>query len=483
MKEPVIHLEKKSVRKTVILIFWIIIWQLMAVMIDNSILFTGPLEVIKELVNRMWDIDFYQTIGMSLMRITGGFLLGFLGGILFGVIGFFISLIHELLSPVISLLKSIPIASFVVLLLIWTGSENLAVFVAFLVVFPNAYLHTRMGLKSTDIKLLEMADVFQLSFPKRLHFLYKPAMMPFLISCMEIAVGMSFKSGVAAEVIGTPKFSFGEKLYMSKIQLNTPGIFAWTIVIILASFVMEKGFLVLFRRYEKRPLIPNRIYTKKRKNKSKRIEKRKNLPDRNQNIQIENLSKLYHDKIVFRKVNLTLERGKTYCIMGPSGCGKTTFLHVLLGIEKPDSGKMKGVNRQDVSAVFQEPRLLEEYTALENAFLFGTLSNENGHDLEEFEKIIPGDAANKLAKELSGGMQKRVAILRAMASSASVIILDEPFTGLDEVTRKKTAEYILEKKGSRTILVSTHSLEDVWLLKGEIIDGNKSGFNWNNGGK
>jgi len=224
MKKPVIRLERKSVRIWAILLFWLIIWQLLSVMIDNSILFTGPLEVIKELVSRMKDVDFYQTIGMSLMRITGGFLLGFIGGILIGVVGFFIPIIHELFAPVISLLKSIPIASFVVLLLIWTGSEKLAVFVAFLVVFPNAYMNTRMGLKNTDVKLLEMADVFQLSFPKRLHFLYKPAMMPFLISCMEIAVGMSFKSGVAAEVIGTPEFSFGEKLYMAKIQLNTPGI-------------------------------------------------------------------------------------------------------------------------------------------------------------------------------------------------------------------------------------------------------------------
>jgi len=254
-------------------------------------------------------------------------------------------------------------------------------------------------------------------------------------------------------------------------------------VIILASFLMEKGFLLLFRRYEKRPLVPDWIYTEKRKNKRKRFDKRKNLPDRDQNIEIENLSKLYQDKVVFRKVNLTLERGKTYCIMGPSGCGKTTFLHVLLGIEKPDSGKIKGLNRQDVSAVFQEPRLLEEYTALENAFLFGTFSGGIRQDLEEFERILPGDAAKKLVRELSGGMQRRVAILRAMASSASVIVLDEPFAGLDEVNRKRTAEYILEKKGTRTIVVSTHSLEDVWLLKGEIIDGNKSGFNWNNGGK
>jgi NitT/TauT family transport system ATP-binding protein len=169
--------------------------------------------------------------------------------------------------------------------------------------------------------------------------------------------------------------------------------------------------------------------------------------------------------------------------MGPSGCGKTTFFQLLLGLLKPDDGTIKGVKKHQVSAVFQEPRLLEECSAMENAFLFGTLSRGKEFEIQEFQKLLPMDAANQSAKELSGGMQRRVAIIRAMAANAAVIILDEPFSGLDEETKKKTAAYILERKENRTLIVSTHNKEDVFLLKGEIIDGNKSGFNWNHGGK
>jgi NitT/TauT family transport system ATP-binding protein len=215
----------------------------------------------------------------------------------------------------------------------------------------------------------------------------------------------------------------------------------------------------------------------------KKKKRNKNLQINNADIKIENLSKEYHNNTIFKQANLTLEAGKTYCIMGPSGCGKTTLLHILLGLVKPEQGRINGITKQEVSAVFQEPRLLNEYTAIENAFLFGMYSKGYTLDLQEFKKILPEDAASKLVKELSGGMQRRVAIIRAMVADSALIVLDEPFSGLDEETKKKTADYILEKKGTRTLIVSTHSLEDAALLKGEILDGNKSGFDWNNGGR
>jgi ABC-type nitrate/sulfonate/bicarbonate transport system ATPase subunit/ABC-type nitrate/sulfonate/bicarbonate transport system permease component len=483
MKISVMKSEHNSIRKGIILLFWLLLWQFLSIIIDNSILFTGPLEVMQELISDVQHIDFYKTIAMSLARITGGFVLGFASGLFLGVVGFFYPLIDEILAPFLSLMKSIPIASFVVLLLIWIGSNNLAVFISILVVLPNSYLHTRMGLHNTDKKLLEMADVFQMSFPKKFHYLYKPALIPFLISCIEISVGMSFKSGVAAEVIGTPKFSFGEKLYMSKIHLNTPGIFAWTIVILLASFGIEKGVLFLLKKYSTPVFLAKYWWGKNNKRNKCKKNRCKKMQTSYSSIQIENLSKKYLEKEIFHHVNLILEKGKTYCLMGPSGCGKTTFLQILLGLVTAEEGSIKGIRKQAVACVFQEPRLLEEYSGLDNAFLFGTFSKGDFLDKEEFCKILPPDAADKLAKELSGGMQRRVAILRAMVSDAEIIMLDEPFAGLDSITKEITANYILEKKGNRTLIISTHNLEDVSLLEGELIDGNKSGFNWNYGGK
>ena len=146
------------------------------------------------------------------------------------------------------LIKSIPVASFVILALIWIGSENLSVLISFLVVFPMIYINTIAGLKSTDKKLLEMAQVFSLNLPRRIRFIYLPALMPYLISGCRIALGMSWKSGIAAEVIGVPGRTIGEKLYLSKIYLATSDVFAWTIVIILISAAFEKAFLWLLEQ-------------------------------------------------------------------------------------------------------------------------------------------------------------------------------------------------------------------------------------------
>lgn len=468
-------MKKQTIRKVIIFLFWLLVWQAAAMMIHNSILLAGPYQVLKELFTGLQKADFYKTVLMSLIRITGGFLLGLFTGMLLGILAFFQSMIEEILSPVIALLKAIPIASFVVLLLIWTGSKYLAVYISVLVVFPNVYLHTIAGLKNADVKLLEMTKVFQLSFAKKFSYLYVPAMLPFLVSCIEISIGMSFKSGVAAEVIGTPEFSFGERLYMAKIQLNTAGVFAWTIVVIIVSYGIEKGVLYLLSKWKQKHIFQSR----KRRYHAKKKEVLVN--DSMEDIEIKGLTKSYQEKNLFNQLDLRLKKGKVYCLMGPSGCGKTTFLHILLGLIKPDSGMVMGVEKERIVAVFQESRLFEEFKAIDNAFLFGTLSKGNEWEWEEFRRLLPIDALDKPTKELSGGMQRRVAILRAMNAKASVIVMDEPFSGLDEEMKRKTAAYILERKGNKTLIISTHNKEDVELLKGEIIDGNESSFNWNYG--
>lgn len=189
--------------------------------------------------------EFWISIGHSFGKITLGFAAAFAAGIFFGSLAFRFRLLQELLEPLMLLAKSIPVASFVILALIWIGSSGLSVFISFLVVFPILYVNTIAGLESTDPKLREMALVFHVSLPRRIRFIYLPALMPYLISSCKIALGMSWKSGIAAEVIGVPSHTIGENLYMAKIYLATPDIFAWTIVIILVSALFEKFFLQL----------------------------------------------------------------------------------------------------------------------------------------------------------------------------------------------------------------------------------------------
>lgn len=470
--------KKEQIRKFAIFLFWIVLWQGVTLLIQNEVLLAGPLTVLKELIKELKEIDFYKSVVFSFVRIMTGFFLGLGSGILLGAISFFYPFIKELMAPIVTLLKTIPIASFVVLLLIWAGSKNLSIYISFLVVFPNVYLNTIMGFLNADKKIIEMAQVFQLSSGRKLFFIYLPSLLPFLISSIEVSVGMSFKSGVAAEVIGTPQFSFGEKLYMSKIHLNTAGVFAWTFVIILVSYLMEKLVLYLIKKASK---IPGRTYYWKKRMKKCDELQTKEKEFLTKEIQIKDLSKAYEGKNVLDHINLSLKRGGVYCLMGPSGGGKTTFFHILLGLIQPDKGEIIGINTGEICAVFQEPRLFEEYDAMKNAFLFGSLSKGLEWEEKELQLLLPPESRHKASKELSIGMQRRVAILRAMNCDAPLVVMDEPFAGLDEKTKEITATYILEKKGDKTLLVSTHNINDVNLLKGDLIDGNKSGFDWDNG--
>lgn len=228
-----------------IILFWIAVWQTAAIVIQNDIVFAGPADVVRSLSHLLPSKDFWLSISQSFGKITIGFASAFAAGIFLGSLAFRFSLLRELLEPLMLLAKSIPVASFVILALIWIGSKNLSVFISFMVVFPILYINTIAGLENADPKLKEMAQVFSVSLPRRIRFIYLPALMPYLISSCKIALGMSWKSGIAAEVIGVPTHTIGENLYMAKIYLATPDVFAWTIVIIFVSALFEKIFLKL----------------------------------------------------------------------------------------------------------------------------------------------------------------------------------------------------------------------------------------------
>lgn len=246
--------KNRWLRKISIVGFWLIIWQLISIAVDNSIIIVGPVTMLQALLTQISTADFWITIGHTFGKISLGFLTAFFLGILTGSMAYGFFWFQELLEPIVLLMKSIPVASFVILALIWAGSSHLSVLISFLMVFPVIYINTIAGLQSTDTKLLEMAQVFRIPVWKRIHYIYCPALIPYLISGCKSALGMSWKSGIAAEVIGVPEFSIGEKLYMSKIYLDTADLFAWTFVIILISIIFEKTFLLILKQFHKEQL-------------------------------------------------------------------------------------------------------------------------------------------------------------------------------------------------------------------------------------
>ena len=176
-------------------------------------------------------------------------------------------------------------------------------------------------------------------------------------------------------------------------------------------------------------------------------------------IVIEHLSKKYGEKKVLEDLNLVLEAGKTYTMAGPSGCGKTTFLRILMGLEKADSGTITGVPGK-ISAVFQENRLSESFSALDNVMLVMNSENKKETAAELLHALGLTDNLTKPVKTFSGGMKRRVALARALAADYDLLILDEPFTGLDAQNRELAIKVIEEYTKNRTVLLVSHDIID-----------------------
>lgn len=235
-------------KKLFIIAFWLFVWQISASMINNRILLVSPLDTLRSLSSLIVTLNFWGSIWFSFARISLGFFIAFLIGLFTGTMAYWKPIIDDFLAPPIHFMKSIPVASFVILALIWTGSENLSVFISFIVVYPMIHVNTLAGLQSADPRLLEMAKVFRVPIWRQAMSIYRVALYPYLASAMKTALGMGFKSGIAAEVIGVPEGSIGEGLYMSKIYLSTAELFAWTAVIICVSVLFEKSFLFLLKK-------------------------------------------------------------------------------------------------------------------------------------------------------------------------------------------------------------------------------------------
>ncbi len=187
-------------------------------------------------------------------------------------------------------------------------------------------------------------------------------------------------------------------------------------------------------------------------------------------IALKGVRKAYGDKTVLDGVTLTLEAGRTYCLMAPSGSGKTTLLRVLLGLEGIDGGSIEGVGRGRVAMMFQEDRLCEVLTAVENVALVLPRDVRRADVRALLEEILPPDCMEKPVMQLSGGMRRRVSLVRAMAFPSDAVVLDEPFTGLDAGTRRTVIDFVLRHRAGRTLLVATHGQDDARLLGADTID-------------
>lgn len=238
----------KYITTILVILFWLLVWQACSKLIASHILFASPIRVLEALLLLIRSRDFWSAILFSTQRIAAGFFLALSGGIVLALVSACFRLFRILITPIIRLMKAVPVVSFVILALLWIRSQNLSVLISFVMVLPVIYTNVLQGIDGTDKKLLEMASVFRMPLLRKIRYIYLPAVLPSLVSAASVSLGFCWKSGIAAEVIGLPTGSIGERLYEAKLYLMTGELFAWTAVIVLISVIFEKLVMFIIRK-------------------------------------------------------------------------------------------------------------------------------------------------------------------------------------------------------------------------------------------
>ncbi len=233
-------MKNKFIRTSLIILIWLVIWQVLALVVNNSVLLSGPVDTVRALIELGSASSFYISVGITTGKILLGFLAGMITGSVLSVFSYKVNTVKEFLSPFVSVVKSIPVVSFIIIALIWAGSSNVTMIVSSVIAFPIFYKNLLEGLQVTDPKMLELAGVYQMKTGKKIRYIYLPSISSHIKSAVSLAIGMAFRGGITAEVVGQPLRSIGNGLYRSKINLATSEMLAWTLVAVLAAFLVER---------------------------------------------------------------------------------------------------------------------------------------------------------------------------------------------------------------------------------------------------
>lgn len=240
---------KNKIQTAIALLFWLVVWQLASIAVGYSFLLSSPLTVLKALFAFFSERAFWLSVLGSLTRIGSGFLLGVSCGIFLAMVAAKLQIIKILLSPFMLTIKSIPVASFTVLAILWLkNSSNLAVLMSFMMVLPLIYTSVLNGISLRDAKLAQMAKVFKIPPIRKIIYIDICQVLPHFVASCSVALGLCWKSGVAAEVIGITQNSIGGEIYNAKLLFSTQDVLAWTIVIIAISFAFEKIFMAILKQ-------------------------------------------------------------------------------------------------------------------------------------------------------------------------------------------------------------------------------------------
>lgn len=223
--------------------FWVALWQAAYRLVGHDLLLVSPWAVCRRIAELCGTRAFWQTVFGSLGRILLGFLCAVAVGSLIALLTARFEALYMFFSLPMGIIKATPVASFVILALVWISGRYLSIFVSFLMVLPLIWRNVHDGLLSADPGLLEMARVYRLTPGRTLRAIILPAVLPHFLAAVRVGAGFAWKAGVAGEVIAIPRSAIGTELYHAKVYLETTDLFAWTVVIILLSVLLERGMV------------------------------------------------------------------------------------------------------------------------------------------------------------------------------------------------------------------------------------------------
>ena len=427
--------------------FWLAAWMLVAALVAQPLILPGPGAVVVALLRLVCDTGTWAILAGSGARILGGLALAAVcGGVLAGVSSRSRAF-ARLVAPALSFVKATPVACVVVLLLIWLGSARVSIAAVFLMALPGVYFSLAEGLAQVDRPLEQMFRMHGVRGWRLFCAHTWREVLPFVLSCARAVIGMGWKAGVAAELIGMAVGTVGERIYQAKLLIETADLLAWTVLVVAASWACERALVWLLQ--VSRPVAWRAAV------RTHGYGARWRAGAAGDGVAAE-LALAVGDRAPWAPsldgLVLNVPAGGRICVMGASGVGKSTLLALAAGECAP------------CSMVFQDARLVEDASALDNVLVCADARVDASSAAALLRLLVPGVDVNACVAELSGGQRRRVEIARVLLCPGGAVILDEPFAGLDAAARNATAEVVLDLLDGRTLLLATHDATDAQVL-------------------
>lgn len=427
--------------------FWLAAWMLVAALVAQPLILPGPGAVALALLRLVRDGGTWAILAGSGARILGGLALAAVCGGLLAGISVRSRAFARLVAPALSFVKATPVACVVVLLLIWLGSARVSIAAVFLMALPGVYFSLVEGLSQVDKPLEQMFRLHGVRGWRLFCAHTWREVLPFVLSCARAVIGMSWKAGVAAELIGMAVGTVGERIYQAKLLIETADLLAWTVLVVAASWACERVLVWLLR--VSGPVAWGAAVRAHGHGLRGRARAAGDGA-------AAELALAVGDRAPWAPaldgLVLNVPAGGRICVMGASGMGKSTLLSLAAGECAP------------CSMVFQDARLVESASALDNALVCADARVDASSAAALLRLLVPGVDVHARVAELSGGQRRRVEIARALLCPGDAVILDEPFTGLDTAARDACAEVVLDLLDGRMLLLATHDAADAQAL-------------------